>query len=63
MNLQQRDNGSKDLTIGVRYNKQRHRTEFTIRNEGKIVDEHNVTGELTDPEIQKKISEIKRSFQ
>ena len=63
MNLQQRDNSSQGLTIGVRYNKARHRTEFTVRMDGKIIDDNHFPGELTDPEIQKLIAEIKRKFQ
>ena len=58
----QRDNGSPGLTIGVGYNKHRHRTEFTVRMDGKIIDDNYFSGELTEQEIQKIIEEINRKF-
>ncbi len=63
MDVKQRNNGSRGVTVGVRYNKMRHRTEFTVRKDGVIIDDNYFTGELDERTIQKRIAEIKKHFQ
>jgi hypothetical protein len=50
------------LTIGVRYEKAKHRTHFTVRFNGRVLDHVTLHGEYDERRIKRTIREIRERY-
>jgi hypothetical protein len=50
------------LTIGVRYEKEKHRTHFTVRFNGRVLDHVTLYGEFDERRVQRTIKEIRAKY-
>ena len=48
-----------ERTVSVRYNKEKHRTEFTVRENGQVVEQGSTLGQASSAKIKRVIRSIK----